>query len=85
MFELLTTLLVTFLYIVAGFAIFCGIVPLLFYIFQRDRQRVEQILDLYVQVFAAIMSAIVGILRIFRRKDDVPAVRPTETKRLMKQ
>jgi hypothetical protein len=57
------------LYAVTGFALFFGTVPLFVALMRRDHHRVDQILDLYIEVFHASVAAIIGALRIFRRKD----------------
>jgi hypothetical protein len=52
-----------------GLAVFFGTVPLAVALMRRDHQRVDRILDLYIEIFQASAAAIIGALRIFRRRE----------------
>jgi hypothetical protein len=65
MFDALTHLLLA----VLGLTVFCGTMSLIISIVLNDRTRLERLLDLFIQVFAAGADAIIGALKIFRRKD----------------
>ena len=79
--------LVSLLYITAFFALFFGTVPLAVALALGDRRRVNRIFDMHLQVFGAIISAFIGVLRIFRRKDPPPPPTPPgdATKKLPKE
>jgi hypothetical protein len=64
-----STPLVYLLFAVLGLTLFFGTVPLLIAIKLGDKSRVERLLDLYIEVFAAGASAIIGALKIFRRRE----------------
>lgn len=78
MFDPLIYLLIA----VLALTLFFGTVPLILAVTLGDRQRLERLLDLYTDVFAAGASAIIGALRIFRRKDTPPELPKDETKKL---
>ena len=73
--------LIYLLYAVTGFAVFFGTVPLAMALLRRDHQRVDKILDLYIEIFQASAAAIIGALRIFRRKE----LPPHDLKQITKQ
>jgi hypothetical protein len=50
-------------------ALFFGLVPLAIAITRSDKQRVDKILDIYIDIFAASAAAIIAALRIFRPND----------------
>jgi hypothetical protein len=52
--------------------LFFGTVPLIIALKLGDRARLDRLLDLYTEVFAHSASAIIGALRIFRRKETPP-------------
>jgi hypothetical protein len=72
MFDPLIYLLLT----VLGLTLFFGVVPLIIAIMLDDKSRIERLLDLYTEVFAAGAAAIIGALKIFRRKDNLPEITP---------
>jgi hypothetical protein len=57
------------LYAVTGFAVFFSLLPLVVAAALGDRGRIERLLDIYIDVFQASSSAVIGALRIFRRKE----------------
>jgi len=71
------TFLVCLLFAVLGLTLFFGIAALLIAIKFGDQLRVERLLDLYIDVFAAGASAIIGALKIFRRRDVPPEIPPS--------
>ena len=73
-----STPLVYLLFAVLGLTLFFGTVPLLIAIKLGDKSRVERLLDLYIEVFAAGASAIIGALKIFRRREIPPKI-PAKT------
>jgi hypothetical protein len=79
--------LIYLLYAVTGFTVFFGVVPLAVAWIRGDHQRVDKILDLYIEIFQASAAAIIGALRIFRRKDPPPSetLPPKDTKQITKQ
>lgn len=81
--------LIYLLYAVTGFAVFFGTVPLAVALLRGDHERVNKILDLYIEIFQASAGAIIGALRIFRRKElppgDVQPLPPNDTKQITKQ
>lgn len=64
--------LIYLLFAVLFMAMFFGTVPLAVAVLRGDKQRIDRILDLYIEVFAASAAAIIGALRIFRRKSNPP-------------
>jgi hypothetical protein len=67
---------------VVGLTLFFGTIPLIIAVKLGDRSRVERVLDLYLEVFKAGAGALIGAFRIFRRKDSLPELQSSETKRL---
>ncbi len=67
---------------VVGLTLFFGMVPLVLAVKLNDRTRLEQLLDLYTELFVAGAAAIIGALRIFRRKDNSPELPPRQEKNL---
>ena len=67
---------------VVALTMFFGTVPRAVAAITRDRERINRLLDLYTDVFAAGAAAIIGALRIFRRKDGAPELPPTTTRKL---
>ena len=62
--------------------LFFGTVPLIVAVSLRDKTRLERLLDLYTEVFAAGASAIIGALRMFRRKENPPSFPTDDNARL---
>jgi hypothetical protein len=74
-------LLVYLLFVVAGLTLFYSTLTLIIALRLDDRPRVEKLLDLYTQWSAAGASAIIGALKIFRRRERRPEL-PSTTKSL---
>jgi hypothetical protein len=72
--------LIYLLFAVLGLTLFFGTVPLIVALKRQDKPRLERLLDLYIEVFAAGASAIIGALKIFRRKDNPYKIMPKDTK-----
>ena len=87
--------IVYLLYAVTGFAVFFGTVPLAVALIRRDQQRIDRMLDVYIEVFKASAEAIISAMRMFRRKNlpspdytsppEAPTLSPSETKQISKQ
>lgn len=67
---------------VVALTLFFGMVPLIMAVKLGDRTRLERLLDLYTELFAAGASALIGALRIFRRKENPAELRRDESKKL---
>jgi len=74
--------LIYLLFAVLGLTLFFGTVPLVVAAMLGDKGRVERLLDLYTEVFAAGAAALTGMLKIFRRKDNLPEIPAETTKKL---
>lgn len=74
--------LVYLLYVVTALAVFFGTVPLAIAVMLGDRPRIERLMDLYIEVFQASAAAIIGALRIFRRKDSPQELPQRDNKQL---
>lgn len=74
--------LIYLLAVVFGLTLFFGTVPLLLAVKLNDRHRLDRLLDLYTEIFAAGASAIIGAFRIFRRNDNPPELPRDDTKNL---
>ena len=64
------------LFAVIFMAMFFGTVPLVVAFKRGDQERIDKILDLYIEVFVASAGAIIGALKIFRRKETPNELRP---------
>jgi hypothetical protein len=73
MFDPLVYLLAAVMFMV----LFCGTIPLILALKLGDRTRLERLLDLYTEIASAAAAAIIGALRIFRRKES-PELKPTD-------
>jgi hypothetical protein len=62
--------LIYLLFAVVAVVFFSGTVPLIMAVKLNDKHRLDRLLDLYTEVFAAGAAAIIGAMKMFRRKDD---------------
>jgi hypothetical protein len=61
------------LFAILGLTFFFGTIPLIVAVKLGDRPRLERLLDLYTEVFAAGAAAIIGALDTFRRPQNPPS------------
>jgi hypothetical protein len=77
--------LASVLYALLGLAIFCDVTAIAVAACLRDRERLERLIDLHTDVFAAVASTIIGATKFIRPKQDGEALhRPNDSKQIKK-
>ncbi len=74
-----------FILAVLAVILFFGTLPLIIALRIGDRTRLERLLDVYVEVFLAAASALLGVLEIFKPHERLPNRPPAEADKLPAQ
>jgi ABC-type phosphate transport system permease subunit len=68
-----------FIYAILALALLCDFVAIVIALAINDRPRLERLLDIHIDVFAACSATVIGILGVFQRS---AALRSRSTKAL---